>query len=198
MRMQQAILYFGSFNPVHNGHIALAKAVAGRVPGAQVWFVLSAQNPFKQQSDLWPEALRETLLKKALESFPEFTFCGAELELPRPSYTIQTLNYLKEKHPDTEFSILMGEDNLAGLHKWKEFTRILEECRIWVYPRGEGERGEPTAYEAMRLFPQRISLLENLPLLNISSTLIRERIKKGESVAELVPWPEETFRHPYD
>lgn len=189
--MQEAVLYFGSFNPVHNGHIALAQAVAKRMPQAEIRFVLSAQNPFKEQKDLWPEEVRAHLLEKSLKPFPAFSLCRAELELPRPSYTINTLHYLQDKHPETSFSILMGEDNLAGLHKWKDYTQILARCRIWVYPRRQGQPEAIPSYEAARLFPERISVLEDLPLLNISSTLLREKIRKNEDVSALVPWQTE-------
>ena len=191
--MRETILYFGSFNPVHNGHIALAQAVAERNPQTEIWFVLSAQNPFKEQNALWPEALRAHLLEKSLAAFPSFSLCRAELELPRPSYTINTLRYLQEKHPHTTFSILMGEDNLAGLHKWKDYAQVLALCRVWVYPRTQNKapQSPTTRYEALRLFPKRISMLEDLPLLDISSSLVREKIKKKEDVSTLVPWQTE-------
>ena len=185
----QIILYFGSFNPVHNGHIALAKAVS-QLYHAKVWFVLSPQNPFKQDRTLWDENLRARLLEQALRPYGSLEFCDAELRLPKPSYTIDTLRYLQERHPQTEFLILMGEDNLSGLHRWKEIDRIMHRCGILVYPRKEQKKTapKPETYPILERFAHKISLLENLPLLDISSTEIRRKLSEGQDVSDLVPW----------
>lgn len=186
--MRQVILYFGSFNPVHKGHIALAEAVAARFE-AQVWFVLSPQNPFKQNDDLWREEIRAHLLKKSLENRPALRFCDVELHLPKPSYTIHTLDYLHKQHPDTEFSILMGEDNLAGLPKWKAIDQIMAQCRILVYPR-QNASVAPTMPDNPR-----IELLRDLPLWDVSSTEIRRKMAKNEDVSALVPWQADELRN---
>lgn len=185
----QTILYFGSFNPVHNGHIALANAVA-RLYHAKVWFVLSPQNPFKQDQTLWDENLRARLLEQSLRPYDSLIYCDAELHLPKPSYTIDTLNYLQQRHPQTEFLLLMGQDNLSGLHRWKEIDRIMARCRILVYPRqGQKETApQPESYPIMERFAQKISLLDNLPLLDISSTEIRQKLAENQDISSLVPW----------
>lgn len=186
--MQTAILYFGSFNPVHNGHIALAKAVAGRY-AAEVWFVLSPQNPFKQDRNLWNEQARVRLLEKALAHEDSLRFCDAELRLPKPSYTINTLRHLQAEFPETQFFILMGEDNLAGLHRWKEIGEIMARCHILVYPRKEETAPPQETYPAAERFADKITLLRDLPLLDISSTEIRQMIAEKKDISALVPWP---------
>lgn len=185
----QTILYFGSFNPVHNGHIALAEAVS-KLYHAKVWFVLSPQNPFKQDRTLWDENLRARLLEQSLLPYDSLEYCDAELQLPRPSYTIDTLRYLQERHPQTEFMLLMGEDNLAGLHRWKEIDRIMHRCRILVYPRKAQKETapKPETYPMMERFAHKINLLENLPLLDISSTEIRRKLAERQDISSLVPW----------
>lgn len=204
------LLYFGSFNPVHKGHIAIAEAAMARHAAQEIWFVLSPQNPFKASSGLWPESEREKRLKKALEPYPAFHLCDAELHLPKPSYTIQTLSFLHQEYPGKQFGILMGEDNLARLHLWKEYEKILSECDIWVYPRdsrnpaGNADRlphagmqnpgsadaaphpADWSAYPAVRQFPDRIHRLDS-PLLDISSTLIRRLADQGKDFSALVP-----------
>lgn len=187
--MQKTILYFGSFNPVHNGHIALAEAVS-KLYDANVWFVLSARNPFKQDHELWDESLRAHLLQQALLPYGTLEFCDAELRLSKPSYTINTLRYLQDRYPQTEFLILMGEDNLCKLHEWKEADEIMNRCRILVYPRKEKKETapQPETYPAMKRFKQRISILKNLPLLDISSTEIRKKIADKTDISDLVPW----------
>ena len=182
----KVILYFGSFNPVHNGHIALADAVSKQFQ-APVWFVLSPQNPFKQDQNLWNERLRERLLRESLLAHPSLEFCDAELQLPKPSYTVNTLQYLQKRHPETEFYILMGQDNLCGLHRWKEIDLILSTCRVLVYPRKE-TAPQPETYPILERFSAKITLLNNLPLLDISSSLIRQKLAQGEDISGLVPW----------
>lgn len=205
--MPNYILYFGSFSPVHNGHIRLAESILDEGLGREVWFVLSPQNPFKQNSGLWTEDLRRKLLEEALRHHPRLKFCGIELELPKPSFTIQTLLELRHRHPEKEFDILMGEDNLEKLHLWKDYRRILEMCHIYVYPRAEthstlinmkacglAETEKPDSptkvYPAQSDYPNKIHRLE-LPLLNISSSEIRQMLQEGKDIAHLVPFPTE-------
>ncbi len=187
--MPTVILYFGSFNPVHNGHIALARTVAA-LYRAQVWFVLSPQSPFKRNDGLWPEGTRAYLLEQALRPLAELKFCDVELHLPKPSYTIDTLRHLQGRYPHVRFMILMGEDNLYGLPAWKESEEILDRYPILVYPRQSKEKTVPG--QDRLLVPERsgdkITFLENLPLLDISSTGIRQRLAKGKDISNLVPW----------
>lgn len=208
--MPLTLLYFGSFNPVHKGHIAIAEAAIDQHIADEVWFVLSPRNPFKQAENLWDESERAARLQKALQPHPGFKFCDAELHLPKPSYTIQTLDFLQKEHPGKSFGILMGEDNLEKLHLWREYRKILSLCPVWVYPRNgnaqtavqpiPGPENHPKAnarngtalpgswsrYPAVQEFPGQIHRLE-CPLLDISSTRIRTMLERGEDVSDLVP-----------
>ncbi len=189
--MKQVALFFGSFNPVHKGHIALAESVLEQKIADEVWFVLSPRNPFKNESDLWSETERAARLKDALAAREGLVFCDVELSLPTPSYTVQTLRCLWKKYPDIRFSILMGGDNLINLHRWCEYDTILQACDIYVYPRaGEACENKPCAdegiTEAERRYPQRIHKIK-APLLNISSTQIRGMMQRGLDVSGLLP-----------
>lgn len=184
--MRQVSLFFGSFNPVHKGHIALAESVLEQKIADEVWFVLSPRNPFKQESDLWSETERVGRLKSALGGRPGLVFCDVELSLPKPSYTIQTLRCLWEKYPDIRFSILMGEDNLVNLHLWRECDTILQACDIYVYPRAGEACGCETVTETEKRFPERIHKIK-APLLDISSTQIRGMMQRGLDVSDLLP-----------
>lgn len=189
--MRQVSLFFGSFNPVHKGHIALAESILEQKIADEVWFVLSPRNPFKQESDLWSETERAGRLKSALGGRPGLVFCDVELSLPKPSYTIQTLRCLWEKYPDIRFSILMGEDNLVNLHLWRECDTILQACDIYVYPRageacGQEACGCETVTETEKRFPERIHKIK-APLLDISSTQIRGMMQRGLDVSDLLP-----------
>ncbi len=171
-------LYFGSFNPIHIGHLIIAQSILLNPEIEKVWFVVSPQNPFKNAEGLLPETQRYYLAQIATEDNPQFYVSNIEFSMPKPSYTIDTLGYLKEKYPDKKFSLLMGEDNLASFHKWKNFEAILENHKIYVYRRtGNGETSS--------IQSPNISFLD-VPLMNISSTLIRERIKAGHSIQYLV------------
>ena len=189
------LLFFGSFNPVHKGHIAIAQAALSKQIAKEIWFVLSPQNPFKAAEGLWPEAERKERLEKALEAYPAFRLCDAELQLPKPSYTIQTLDFLHQEYPMKVFGILMGQDNLSRLHLWKNYKEILSKCDIWVYPRNlpsaeEDNCGEPKADRAscpaVRQFPDKIHRLDG-PLLDISSTQIRQQAEQGKDFSMLTP-----------
>lgn len=209
--MKQVALFFGSFNPVHKGHIALAESVLEQKMAEEVWFVLSPRNPFKEESDLWSETERASRLQRALEGRAGLRFCDVELSLPKPSYTVQTLRCLWQKYPDCRFSILMGEDNLVKLHLWREYREILRACDIYVYPRaGEArEPGEvatnckasaathetqataeaavsPALTEIEKEFPERIHKIK-APLLPVSSTQIRGMLQRGLDVSGLLP-----------
>lgn len=147
MNAKPLILYFGSFNPVHEGHLAVGQA-ALRYFGdkAEVWFMLSAQNPFKSADELWPEEQRWVLLQAALKGHVGMRACDMELHLPRPSYTINTLAQIrKQVGVERPLYLLMGEDNLAKLRTWREFETLIQWCRVMVYPRGNGHTGAATA-----------------------------------------------------
>lgn len=172
-------LLFGSFNPVHIGHLILAEHFATRTDLAEVWLVVSPHNPFKQADDLLPEMQRLQLMQLALAGNPRLRAEDAEFSLPRPSYTSTTLDALRQQHPDLDFVLLMGADNLTGLPRWHEAARLLAETDIYVYPRSGAALPDLSALPRVRVMAA--------PLLDISATFIRESLRAGHSIRYLVP-----------
>lgn len=172
-------LLFGSFNPVHIGHLILAEHFATRTDLAEVWLVVSPQNPFKVGAELLPEAHRLRMVQLAIADNPHLRAEDIELSLPRPSYTSATLDALRARHPTTEFVLLMGGDNLPGVPRWHQAERLLAEHDIYVYPR------PGAVLPDLKLFP-RIQVMQ-APLLDISATYIRESLRLGRSIRYLVP-----------
>jgi nicotinate-nucleotide adenylyltransferase len=174
-------LYFGSFNPIHVGHLIIAQYMIQRDDIDAVWFVVSPHNPLKKKSTLLEDYHRLAIVKIAIEDELKFKAEDIEFKMPQPSYTIDTLAYLKEKHPDYNFSLLMGEDNLRGLHKWKNFEKMLEKHKIYVYPRFEEE---PIEHQ----FKEHPSVVfcNDVPLMKISASYIRELIGTGKSARFLL------------
>lgn len=171
-------LYFGSFNPVHIGHLIIANHAVNETDLNQVWFVVSPQNPFKKSSSLLNEYHRLHLIKLAIDGENNLRGSSVEFNLPKPSYTVDTLAYLKEKHPEHEFSILMGSDGFKNLNKWKNYKVITTNYSIYIYKRPGFEIGETHGATILML---------DAPLLEISSTHIREFIKNKKSIKFLVP-----------
>ena len=165
-------LYFGSFNPVHVGHLIIANHAANETDLNQVWFVVSPQNPFKQSSSLLNEYHRLHLIKSAIEGENKLRASNVEFSLPKPSYTCDTLAYLTEKFPEHEFCILMGSDGFQNFDKWKNYESILKNCSIYIYKRA--------GFEITNSFGAKVKILE-APLLEISSTHIRNLIKSKKS-----------------
>ena len=171
-------LYFGSFNPVHIGHLIIAGYISNYDNVDQVWFVLSPQNPLKPQNNLLNEYHRQHLLLNAIEGENKLKCSIIEFHLPRPSYTIDTLAYLKEKYPEHNFNIIMGSDSFQNIKKWKNYELLIAEYPILVYKR--------PGFEINNKLQANITVLD-APLLEISSTNIREMIKRGKSIRFLVP-----------
>lgn len=172
-------LLFGSFNPVHTGHLILAEYFATRTDLAEVWLVVSPQSPFKVGEELLPDTARLALLQLAVADNPRLRAEAIELGLPRPSYTIATLDALRAHHPSHDFVLLMGGDNLAGLPRWRAADRLLSEIDLYVYPRPGVELPDLAAFPRARVF--------NAPLLDVSATFIRSSIAAGHSIRYLVP-----------
>lgn len=171
-------LYFGSFNPVHTGHLIIANHAVNETDLNQVWFVVSPQNPFKQAASLLNEYHRLHLIKLAIDGEKGLRASAVEFNLPKPSYTVDTLAYLKEKHADHEFCILMGSDGFQNIHKWKNYEVILQNHLIYIYKRPQ--------FEVQDTKGARVHVLA-APLLEISSTHIRDLIKQKKSIRFLVP-----------
>ncbi|WP_310398205.1 nicotinate (nicotinamide) nucleotide adenylyltransferase [Hymenobacter sp.] len=172
-------LLFGSFNPVHTGHLILAEHFATRTDLAEVWFVVSPLSPFKRTADLLSAAERLRLVELAIAGNPRLRAEGIELGLPRPSYTIATLDALRQRHPTHEFVLLMGADNLPGLSRWQESARLLAGVDIYAYPRPGADLPDVAAFPRVKVVAA--------PLLDISATYIRESLRAGRSIRYLVP-----------
>ncbi|MBS4044073.1 MAG: nicotinate-nucleotide adenylyltransferase [Chitinophagaceae bacterium] len=170
-------LYFGSFNPIHIGHLIIANHIVEHTDLDKIWFVISPQNPLKPASSLLNEYHRLHLVQLAIENDTRFKASNIEFKLPRPSYTIDTLTYLSEQYSKYSFSIIMGSDSYNNLENWKNYELLLSNYPIIVYSR-EGFVPEKKSEKSTFL---------QAPLLNISSTFIREQIRQGKSVRYLVP-----------
>ncbi len=184
-------LYFGSFNPVHNGHLIIANFLLQSENIDELWFVVSPQNPFKNEKQLLNANHRLNLLKIALEGETRLKASNIEFNLPKPSYTIETLFYLNEKYPDYTFSILLGSDGFSNIEKWKSAKLLIENYFFWVYER--------SGYEILEKKNCNYKILE-APQLLISSTLIRSMIAENKSIRYFVPdsvWDEIQFQNYY-
>jgi nicotinate-nucleotide adenylyltransferase len=183
--MKKIGLYFGTFNPIHVGHLIIANHLANNSDLNEVWFVVSPHNPLKDKNTLLDDHHRLAMVQRAVEDNPKLKASSIEFDLPKPSYTVFTLQSLKEKFPKTEFSLIMGEDNLRTIHKWKNYEYILENFDIYVYPRVQ------SATEIdVKDFSQsgRIHMC-NAPVMNVSSTFIRDAIKNRKDVRYLLTDP---------
>lgn len=171
-------LYFGSFNPVHTGHLIIANHILNQTDIDKVWFIVSPQNPFKENHTLLNEYNRFHILQTATEDDIRIKVSDIEFSLPRPSYTSITLAHLQEKYPDHQFSIIMGSDSFQNLDKWKNYEAIIKNYPIYVYIR--------PGFEADNRIGAMLTILK-APLLEISATQIRQLIKDGKSIRYLVP-----------
>ena len=173
--MREVGLFFGSFNPVHVGHLAIANHILNNSFLDEIVFVLSPQNPFKKQANLLDEYQRLHLLNLAIEDNPKFSASDIEFKMPKPSYTGATLAYLEEKHPNNRFSLIMGGDNLQSLHKWKNVEYWIKNRSVFVYPRVM-ENNKPTHPSILEL----IDLHKvDAPILEISASYVRQCLQKN-------------------
>lgn len=171
-------LYFGSFNPIHVGHLVIASHVLNFTDAQEIWFVVSPHNPLKDSKNLLNDHHRLHLVQTAIEGHPRFRASSIEFSLPKPSYTIDTLTHLKEKYPDKEFAVIMGGDSFQNIEKWKNYQQLVNDYDVWVYNRPD--------YTINTKLSNRLTLL-NAPLLDISSTYIRSLIKEKKAIDFLVP-----------
>jgi len=173
-------LYFGSYNPIHIGHLAIANYMVEFTDIDQLWFVVSPQNPHKKKENLLADYHRLELVERAFEGDDRFRASNIEFNLPKPSYTVDTLAYLHERYPDYSFVILMGSDNLENFHKWKNYEVILENYGIIVYPRQGFDKSKIQNHK-------NITVAKGAPLMDISSTFIRNAVKEGKDVRHFMP-----------
>lgn len=180
--MKKVGLFFGSFNPIHIGHLILANYIIENTDMDELWFVVSPQNPFKDKKSLLKDHNRLDMVQLAVKNYPKLRASNVEFSLPIPSYTIDTLAYLHEKHPEYSFSLIMGEDNLKGLKKWKNAETLIKNYQIIVYPRIaiEGEK------HAGNVEHENISIVK-APIIELSATEIRKMIKEGKNVRPMLP-----------
>lgn len=180
-------LYFGSFNPIHVGHLIIANHFANHTDLDQIWLVVSPQNPLKKKKSLLADYHRLELVRIAVEDNDQLEASNVEFKLEQPSYTSDTLAVLKEKHPSYDFSLIMGEDNIRSFHKWKNFEYILENHHIYVYPRVRLEnedfldKGEETI-----VGHKNVEIHQDVSIMKISASYIRECIRNNQSVQYLL------------
>lgn len=179
----KVLLYFGSFNPIHNGHISLALSIQEKYDFDEIWFVVSPQNPLKQKNTLWDDNIRFELVKKALSKYKNFFVSDIEFKFKQPNYTANTLRKLSCLYPDNIFSLLIGEDNLKIFNKWYDYQYILDNYTIYVYPRHDSGSVD----NDMPYIESKNIVLVDSELYDVSSTLIRNRLNNGESISNLVP-----------
>jgi nicotinate-nucleotide adenylyltransferase len=184
-------LYFGTFNPIHVGHLIIANHMAEHADLDQVWMVVTPHNPLKKKSTLLDDYHRLQMVYLATEDFPKIKPSDIEFKLSQPNYTVNTLVHLQEKYPDYEFSLIMGEDNLKSLHKWKNYEVIMAHHNIYVYPRISSETDTSLKDELVHQNSDlknhpKVHMID-APVVEISSTFIRENVKRGKNVQPLLP-----------
>ncbi|MFK7953413.1 MAG: nicotinate (nicotinamide) nucleotide adenylyltransferase [Ekhidna sp.] len=177
--MKRVGLFFGSFNPIHIGHMIIANLVKETTEVSEVWFIVSPQNPFKKNKNLLHEFDRLDMVRQATADDYSFRVSDVEFSMPKPSYTIDTLTVLQEKHPDTEFHLIIGGDNLVSFPRWKNHDQILEHFGLIVYPRPNSSESDLKNHKNVQFI--------SAPEMDISATLIRSLIKGGKSIKYLVP-----------
>ncbi len=175
-------LFFGSFNPIHIGHMAIANYMLSFTDLDECWFIVSPHNPLKKKASLLADRQRLEMVRMAIGDSPGYRVSDIEFGLPHPSYTINSLAYLKERYPDRNFVLIMGSDNLNSIHKWKNFERIIEEHQIYVYPRP----GDTMINTSISKKPGSI-VITRAPIMEISSAFIRNAIKEGKDISHFLP-----------
>lgn len=173
-------LYFGSYNPIHIGHLAIANYMVEYTDIDQLWFVVTPQNPFKKKNNLLDDYQRLEMVHRAIEGDDRLRASDIEFRLPKPSYTVDTLAYLKDRHPNHHFVIMMGSDNLENFHKWKNYASIVENFGVIVYPRPGFDRAKVQTHK-------NIKVAEGAPLMEVSSSFVRKAIHEGKDIRYFLP-----------
>lgn len=179
--MRRTALFFGSFNPIHVGHLIIANTMQQHEGIDEVWLVVSPQNPLKERAGLLADHHRLQMVQRALDDNYNLKVCDIEMHLPIPSYTVVTLAALGEKYPDREFCLIMGSDNLDNLHRWRNYEYILQNYHIYVYPRPGSEQCQLRNHANVTMV--------DVPMMDISSSYIRQQIKAGHDVRYLLTEP---------
>jgi nicotinate-nucleotide adenylyltransferase len=179
--MKNIGLFFGSFNPIHLGHLAVADFFAQNGNLAEVWLVISPQSPFKEKSLLMENHQRLTMVQLAIEGNPKLKACPEEFDLPTPNFTVDTLQYLKKKYPENQFTLLLGQDNIAHFDQWKAHDQILDQFQLFVYPRSQSDK-IPTKL----LDHPKIHFFDG-SLMDVSASKIRNAMKNKKHLTHLIP-----------
>lgn len=185
-------LFFGSFNPIHTGHMIIANIMAETTDLKKVWFIVTPQNPLKPSKGLLHDFDRYDMVRAAVYDNYKLEVSDVEFQLPKPNYTIHTLVHLSEKHPDKQFKVIIGEDNLVTFTRWKNYERIIEDYGLYVYPRmarAAEQVGADVPNSELKRHPN-VKLVD-APMIDISATFIRNCIRKDQSIRYLVPDPVE-------
>jgi len=188
--MKQIGLFFGSFNPVHQGHLILANYLVEETALEEVWFVITPQSPFKQKQRLLDNHHRLALVEEAIEGYPKLKVSTVEFGLPAPQYTALTIAHLMEKHPEASFSLIVGQDHLKSFHKWYNCQALLEGHQIYVYPRMPEEAlaaSKPLKQPKPEILNHSNLILVPAPVVEISSSYIRKALKVGKNIRPLLP-----------
>ncbi len=175
-------LYFGTFNPVHVGHLAIANHMVEFSDLDEIWMVVTPHNPFKKKSSLLADNHRLQLVQIATDEYPKLKASNIEFKLPQPNYTVNTLAYISEKYPEHIFNLIMGEDNLASFHKWKNYEVILENHDVYVYPRIHTNSISKTQFDTHKKVHK-----VDAPIMEISSTFIRKGLANKKNMRALLP-----------
>ncbi len=192
-------LYFGTFNPIHVGHLVIANYMADYTDLDQVWLMVTPQNPLKAKSSLLADYHRLALVRVAIDDNEKLRVSDVEFKLPKPNYTATTLAHLREKYPNNEFSLIMGEDNLRTFHKWYNHEKILENHQLFVYPRvltiQEEEEVQKIGNRFENLLDQnpKVHFCYDAPVMKVSSSFVRNAIKEGKDVRYLLTEPVEKY-----
>jgi nicotinate-nucleotide adenylyltransferase len=179
-KMKKTGLFFGSFNPIHIGHLIIANHIVEHSNLDEVWFIVTPHNPHKQKKTLLADHHRLMMTRLALENYPKLKASNIEFDLPQPNYTVNTLAHLQEQYSDRQFVLLMGQDNIASFHKWKNYEVILEQHQIYVYPRITNKKPK----EAILLHPS-VFVIE-APIIELSATQIRNDIQQAKNIRPML------------
>ena len=183
-------LYFGTFNPIHVGHLIIANHLVENSDLDEIWLIVTPHNPHKKKKTLLEDHHRLTMVRIALEDYPKLKASNIEFDLPQPNYTTNTLAHLEEKYPEKSFALIMGEDNLKSFHKWKNYEVILDRYSIYVYPRISEGKIDNQFYSPLEggggVFHPKITKID-APIMELSSTFIRKGIKSGKNIRPMLP-----------
>ena len=172
-------LFFGTFNPIHIGHLAIANYMLEHTEIEELWFVVTPQSPFKEKQTVFDDRRRLEMVKLAIENHQNYQVCDIEFNMPKPSYTIDTILNLTDKHKNRKFALIMGADNILNLHKWKNYEQLLNLCPVYVYPR--------IGYSTANIKVSGDFRFVNSPIIEISSSYIRKSIAENKDICFFVP-----------